>query len=119
MGPRTQWIETGDFPEMVRCALQIVEQKANGCQAIVHVWSVELLLQGLRIELPSLLVVPLSNGLTGLLAQIIDRFANHGPGPAHGGGRTTEDRVFRPIGPIISGLPWQPQPQKSEITGAT
>src|SRR5438445_9062558 len=98
---------------MVCRTLEVVNQETNGRQAVMHVRSIGLHRQGLEIDLSSLLVVALGNGLTCLLAQTLNSLANHELRPQlmAVGGEQPLTRVYPPNCTIISRSVYGSQPQ--------
>src|SRR5689334_22315356 len=92
---------------MVGRALQIAAPETNGGQAVMNVRGVRFQRQGLQIELPSLLVIPLGNGLAGLLAQTFDGFIDHELRPrlATVGGTSADPRLFLPSRRLYTAFP--------------
>src|SRR5437867_7256342 len=67
---------------------EVVEQKTDRSQAVMHVRRIRLQPQRLKIEATGLLVISLSDALPSFLAQTLDTLTHHdwAPKAAEGGG---------------------------------
>ena len=75
--PSAERVEARHFLEVVGSARQVAQQETDGRQTVVDIRGVGLYVQSAHVELASLLVAPLSNRLTSLVAKALDTLTNH------------------------------------------